>query len=161
LHDLSSLELTEICSVVPTNGDLGNYYCTMDAFALTSREEALGLVALEAAEYELPVVCYRASGGAEEFVIDDAGIQVPYLDNVAFATSLVRLCDDPALCAQMGQVGRARVNQSYRVEVQGPKLLRSIQQCMGEAAEMRLHSTTSSFAATSAWQAKCNRDGSG
>jgi glycosyltransferase involved in cell wall biosynthesis len=157
-HDLDVLRLAGKCSVVPVTGDVGAYYCAMDAFALTSREEPLGLVALEAAEYGLPIICFRAAGGAEEFVSDDAGIRVPYLDNDAFAEGIVRLCDDSVLRSRMGHVGRTRVNKLYRVDVQAPKLLRSIQQCLDQTAEIQHAAAVHSLGAMPTQQAPIDLD---
>lgn len=130
VHDLSVLGLGDICSVVPVTANVNAYYSAMDAFALTSREEPFGLVVLDAAEHGLPVLWFQGTGGAEEFVGDDAGLRIPYLDTHEFAAGLLRLCDDPELCSRLGEVGRTRVGESYRLGVQAPKLLGSIQQCL-------------------------------
>lgn len=133
-HDRAALALEDICAVVPVTENVGAYYCAMDAFALTSREEPLGLVVLDAADHELPVVCFQGSGGAEEFLAEDVGIRIPYLDVVAFGNSLVHLYDDPTLRLQMGRAGHGRVGESYRVAVQAPKLLRSMERCLSQNA---------------------------
>ena len=131
-HDRSRLGLDDCCAIVPSTAGVDDYYAAMDAFALTSREEPLGLVALEAAECGLPVVCFQGSGGAEDFVRGDAGINVPYLDVGAFADALLHLRADPAMRSRMASVGRARVDAGYRVETQAPKLLRAMQDCLAQ-----------------------------
>ena len=158
IYDLAALRLGDICSVVPVTANVSAYYCAMDAFALTSREEPLGLVALDAAEYGLPVVCFQGGGGAEEFVADDAGIRIPYLDVGAFSKTLVRLCDDPGLRSRMGKVGRMRVSESYRVGVQAPKLLASIRQCMHQTTDTKQFSAGTGLTTGSPEPAQSDRE---
>jgi glycosyltransferase involved in cell wall biosynthesis len=129
-HDVAAAGLKGCCSLVPVTSEVSDYYCAMDAFAMTSREEPLGLVVLEAAEHELPTVCFADAGGAEEFVRDDAGICVPYLDLAAFEHALLRLHDDPGLRQRCAASGRERVNSSFRVEAQAPRVVRSIEACL-------------------------------
>ena len=70
-----------------------------DVFLLTSREEPLGIAALEAAVLERPVVCFSGAGGMAELVGDGRGFTVPYGDTDAMAEVASRLESDPALAA--------------------------------------------------------------
>jgi glycosyltransferase involved in cell wall biosynthesis len=45
-----------------------------------SKEDPYPLVVLEAASYKIPSLCFDGSGGAQEFISNDAGAVVPYLD---------------------------------------------------------------------------------
>lgn len=77
-----------------------------DVFTLTSREDPLPLVHIEAAMFEVPIVCFSASGGAPEW-IGDGGIVVPFQDISAMADAVVTLAENPALRQQMGKAARA------------------------------------------------------
>ncbi len=77
-----------------------------DVFALTSREDPLPLVHIEAAMLRKPIVCFSASGGAPEW-IGEAGIVVPYQDVDAMAEAIIELANDPERRKRMGEIGRA------------------------------------------------------
>ena len=132
-HDVRLLRLENICQLIPSTADVLDYYCAMDAFALTSREDPFPLVMLEAADQGLPVVCFEGSGGGTEFVGDDCGVVVPYLDVKGFADQIIRLHDDVRLREQLGRCGQLKVCERFRVEAQGPKLLKSAQLCIEQA----------------------------
>ncbi|WP_304062806.1 glycosyltransferase [Pedobacter glucosidilyticus] len=45
-----------------------------------AKEDPYPLVVLEAASYHIPSLCFHGAGGAQEFIKNDAGATVPYLD---------------------------------------------------------------------------------
>jgi len=98
-----------------------------DVFYLTSHEDPYPLVCLEAASQGKPVICFEGSGGMPEFVRDDAGFIVPYLDINAAADRIVRLMDDPGLKSRLGKTGRERVHAENSVEKTGPAILQLIE----------------------------------
>ena len=53
---------------------------TADLLALVSLEDSFPLVGLEAALQGTPTICFQGGGGMPEFVSDDAGFAVAYLD---------------------------------------------------------------------------------
>jgi phosphatidylinositol alpha-1,6-mannosyltransferase len=95
---------------------LPELYRTSDAFVLMSREspskggaEGFGIVCLEAAACEKPVVAGR-SGGLVDAVDDGVtGILVDPEDPAAVAEALIAVLSDSALAERMGQAGRERV----------------------------------------------------
>jgi glycosyltransferase involved in cell wall biosynthesis len=133
-HDVHSLGLEDCCRYVPATAAVMDYYYAMDVFALTSREDPFPLVMLEAGACRLPVVCFADSGGGPEFVGDDSGLIAPYLDVGVFANHLQTLHDSPELRRSLGAAGLAKVRSQYTVEVQGPKLLASIERCLSDGA---------------------------
>ena len=94
-------------------------YAAADAFVLPSlnRGEAFGLVLLEAMRAGLPVVASAIPGSGVGFVVADgeSGLLVEPGDRVALAAALVRL-RDPALCARLGDAGRARWNALFTLD---------------------------------------------
>lgn len=131
-HDLHALCLQARCRRIPTTAEVSDFYCAMDAFTLTSREDPFPLVMLEAAANGLPVVCFAGSGGGPEFTGEDAGLIAPYLDSSAFASHVMKLHDLPDLRGRLAATALAKVRAHYGIESQGPKLLRSIQCCLPE-----------------------------
>ncbi|HLQ38044.1 MAG TPA: glycosyltransferase family 4 protein [Planctomycetota bacterium] len=102
--------------VVPATGAVADLLRAADAFVLCSDDEAMPMALLEAMATALPVVVTRigampemVSGGA----LPPAGIVVPVGDTAALAQELERLRRDPALRAQFGAAGRARVERGH------------------------------------------------
>jgi len=129
-YDRAKLDLNAVCTRVPTTAEVNDYYCAMDAFVLTSREDPFPLVLLEAALHELPMICFDGAGGAPEFVSKGAGLVVPYLDLGAFCDAIEALRGSPELRSRLGAAGRQKVQDEHSAESQGPKLLRSINRCL-------------------------------
>ena len=132
-HDVRALGLQEVCSRIITTEEVSDYYCAMDVFALTSREDPFPLVMLEAGTYNAPTICFEGSGGGAEFVGDNAGLTAPYLDIVTFAAHIMTLHDQSDLCAQFGNAASEKVRTYFTIDCQGPKLRQSIEFCLAEA----------------------------
>jgi glycosyltransferase involved in cell wall biosynthesis len=129
-HDVRALGLQEQCRRVIATEEISDYYCAMDVFALTSREDPFPLVMLEAGAYNVPTVCFEGSGGGSEFIGEDADLVAPYLDIITFAALLMKLHDEPDCRAQFGKSALEKVRMHHTVECQGPKLLQSIEACL-------------------------------
>jgi glycosyltransferase involved in cell wall biosynthesis len=82
---------------------------------------------LEAALLGNPVVCFASAGGAPEFVGDDSGVIVPYLDVEAMADAVSALVNNADLRHRLGSAGAQKVRAAHDVHVAGPKLLRVIE----------------------------------
>ena len=78
-----------------------------DAYALSSRREALGLSVIEAMAASLPVVAARVGGVPEVVTEGQTGCLVEADNAAALAAGMARL-QDTALARQWGQAGRAR-----------------------------------------------------
>lgn len=84
--------------------------------AMPSREEGLGLVAVEAQLCGAPVVAY-ASGGLPDVVPSDAGgTLVPAGDVSALAAALATLATDTDEATRRGQLSHARMTASFSPE---------------------------------------------
>jgi glycosyltransferase involved in cell wall biosynthesis len=103
-----------------------------DVLALPSREEAFGLVLIEALGLEVPVVATRIDGPAD-IVSPDVGRLVPPDDADALADAITGLLDDPARRVAMGRAGRARVAERYSVQRQAE----AIDGCYRDAVSRR------------------------
>jgi glycosyltransferase involved in cell wall biosynthesis len=78
--------------------DVEPYLRRADVFALASREEQSGALAiLEALRGGLPIVASAVDGIPEDVTDGDSALLVPPGDAAALATALVRLADDEAL----------------------------------------------------------------
>lgn len=102
------------------------YYQGSDCFSLVSREDPYPLAMLEAAAHGLPVLCFDQSGGAPEFVSDDKGIVVPYLDLDAFSDAIVRLRQQPDIAKTYGEAGRRIAIERHSLESTAPQILNAM-----------------------------------
>lgn len=87
--------------------DLVAAYHSCDAVLVPSRFEGFGYTALEAMACSKPVIASR-TGAIPEILGDRAGILCEAGDIDAFVAACRRLADDPALCTELGESGRAR-----------------------------------------------------
>jgi glycosyltransferase involved in cell wall biosynthesis len=115
LQRLAESELSDYVTFFITKENPREYLRAGDVFVLTSREEPFGMVALEAADAGLPVVCF-ANAGASDFVGEDAGFVVPDLDVRAMARKLELLLADPKLRRAVGERGRAKALAGFTLE---------------------------------------------
>ncbi len=87
-----------------------------DIFALTSVSEAASLTLLEAMAAARPVVV-TAVGGNPELVRDGIdGLLVPRGDAAAMTRAFLDLLGDEAKARAMGEAGRARVREKFRLD---------------------------------------------
>ena len=70
---------------VESRGESRRYYYLGDIFLLSSREDPCELVALEAANAGLPVVCFAGAGDIPDLVGEECGAVVTYEDVTAAA----------------------------------------------------------------------------
>jgi glycosyltransferase involved in cell wall biosynthesis len=123
LHELSRFGLTDRCQFIEENDTPANFYAALDAFALTSREDPFSVAMLEAGLASLPIVCFQDSGGAPEFVEQDAGICVPYGNVAMMAEALLDLIGDESKRSSMGICAQRKVINNYTLDTQAPKIL--------------------------------------
>ena len=114
------------------HNELSEYYRAMDIFILPSREDPFPLVCLEAAIVEKPILCFERAGGMPEFVGDDAGFAVPYLDVDAMAAKIGELEVNPDLRKRMGKAASARVRARHDVSEGAPEIVKVIERVAQE-----------------------------
>jgi len=119
-HDLRSARLGDVVHFIGPQQDLTEPFAMFDAFALTSREDALPLVCLEAARAGRPVLAFDNTCLAEVFR-DGEGVFVPFLDVDAMAARIARWAGAPAEARAMGERARARVLDAFDVAVGAPR----------------------------------------
>jgi colanic acid/amylovoran biosynthesis glycosyltransferase len=89
-----------------------------DVFLHASVSEGFGNAVIEAQAMGLPVLCSDAGGLPENVVDGETGFVVPRRDSQALAKKLAVLARDPALRHRMGQAGRARAMERFRLDDQ-------------------------------------------
>lgn len=104
------------------------HFAAIDVFAMVSREDPFPLVCLEAASLGKPVICFQDAGGMPEFVGDDAGFSVPYMDITAFAERVLVLHSNPDLKNALGENARQKVRQFHNIDTAAPKIVELIEE---------------------------------
>jgi glycosyltransferase involved in cell wall biosynthesis len=132
-YDIGKLGLEHKIHFVDHRRNYIDYIAMFDAFCLMSREDPCPLVLLEAATLGKPLLCFAQSGGAPEFVEDDCGFVVSYLNTVAMAARILELMGDPARCRDFARRAQAKVRERHDVAVAGPRILEIIERCLRDS----------------------------
>lgn len=101
-------------------GERGNprdYLALGHVFFLSSREDPFPLVALEAADAGLPVVCFANAGGMPEFVGNKCGRTVPFENTQAAAAALVEFLSQETLRQKCGIIAQKNVRTKHDAAV--------------------------------------------
>ena len=96
--------------------DVAEWIAGFDVLAHPSREDAFGLVLLEAAKFGVPAVCFAQGGGAPEFCETGAGAVVPYLRVDLMARTIENLLRDESSRAVMGQTAKDQLVVRYQAD---------------------------------------------
>jgi colanic acid/amylovoran biosynthesis glycosyltransferase len=90
-------------------------FCVPSKASAQGDREGLGMVFLEAAAHEMPVISY-ASGGVPESIADgETGLLAPEGDVAALAAHLQTLLADTGMADRFGKAGRARVIREFDI----------------------------------------------
>ena len=89
------------------------YYYVGHIFLLSSREDPCPLVALEAANAGLPVVCFAGAGDIPSFLGEESGAVVPYEDVNAATQAVLRYAGDAEMRRTHGAEGRKRAMERH------------------------------------------------
>jgi glycosyltransferase involved in cell wall biosynthesis len=84
-------------------GELGACFQTADVFILPTLEDVWGMVVLEAMAFGKPILCSRRAGAAEMVLEAENGYLFDPYQPEEIAKAMVRLIEQPALVARLGQ----------------------------------------------------------
>ena len=102
-----------------------------DIFVFPTLNETFGLVAVEAMEYEIPVVA-SAEGGIKDIIDNgNSGYTVEKNNPIALASAIELLIKDPELCISMGKAGRKLFEEKFTVEV----FEKRMKECLNDAVQ--------------------------
>jgi len=96
--------------------DIPDLMRSADVFALTSLSEAASLTLLEAMATGLPAVVTDVGGNGEIVRHEQEGLLFPRSDAAGCAVAFKRLFADPAFAERLGDAGRERARERYRLE---------------------------------------------
>jgi glycosyltransferase involved in cell wall biosynthesis len=116
-EDIRKLGLQDKIRLLPRTLYPDAFFETIDIFALTSREDPYPLVVLSAANAAKPIICFEQSGGIIDFVADDCGLSVPYLDVPTFCEKIVWLYNHPSIRQQLGLNAQKKVGEWHQTDI--------------------------------------------
>lgn len=105
-------------------------YQNAAVYVLSSDEEGLGIVLLEAMACATPVISTRC-GGPDSVVSDQVGFLIPIGDAPALAERLLWMLQNPERRRHMGRAGRQMVEVRFSNEVVGRKYLTVYDKLLG------------------------------
>lgn len=108
-----ALEVREQVRFLKGREDVGDLLAGCDVCVLPSRQEGLGVAALEGMAAERPVVASRVGGLATLIEHEVSGLLVPPEDPAALAAALARVLRDRGLAARLARAGRERVHAAF------------------------------------------------
>jgi glycosyltransferase involved in cell wall biosynthesis len=134
--DVEKLGLQERVKFVPHTADPSDHYAALDLFFLTSREDPYPLVCLESAALAKLVMCFENSGGMPEFVEQDCGAIVPYLDIEVAAKTIIQLYKNPSMTKTLGAAAGKKVRERHDIKVAAPRMLAIIEKYLSRATNV-------------------------
>jgi glycosyltransferase involved in cell wall biosynthesis len=109
-REIEQLELHELVHLAGYRTDADEILAAASVATLSSREEGMGSVLLDALAFGLPIAATNA-GGIPEVVVDgESGLLAPVGDPVALGKAIGRLLLEPELAARIARNARARAN---------------------------------------------------
>lgn len=93
-----------------------DFMAIFDVFFVSSREDPYPLVVMEAAMLSKPIICFDKAGGAKDFVEQDCGAVIEYLNVDKVVEKIVELKEKPSLKEQMGMDARKKVLERHNQE---------------------------------------------
>jgi glycosyltransferase involved in cell wall biosynthesis len=124
---VQQLGLGGLCHFVGEQAKPVEWFCGSDVFVLSSREEPMGLVALEAASVGTPIVCFTEAGGMSHFVADECGRAVSPMTGDALAQAVVEIISSSGLREAMGRCAYEKVRRHHHIDMVAPRILNLIQ----------------------------------
>lgn len=93
-----------------------------DALVLPSFAEGLPVVLMEALAAATPVICSQVAGVGELVENGVSGFTIPAGDIDTLTTRILQLAEDPALRAQLGAEGQARVRAEFDIRIEAARI---------------------------------------
>jgi glycosyltransferase involved in cell wall biosynthesis len=115
-YDLDKSELIEKVKFIGEKINPINYYNMFDVFTLVSRVDSCPLVCLENAFLSKPLICFDNTGYMPQFIENDAGFVIPYMDIEDMACKIYLLYKDKDLREKLGIAARDKYSKKFNIE---------------------------------------------
>jgi L-malate glycosyltransferase len=105
---VAELKLERVVHLAGYRTDADSLIASADVVALSSNDDGIGGVVIDAMSFGKPVAATAAGGIPEAIVHEDTGLLVPVGDYEALGAAIARLITDPALARRLGEGGVRR-----------------------------------------------------
>jgi glycosyltransferase involved in cell wall biosynthesis len=105
-----------------SQSDVAQVLATADIFVLPSFAEGVPVVLMEAMASRMPVIATQVAGVPELVAHGVSGLLIPPGNAHALADAIATLATDPDRRVTMGVAGRARVTESFDIEIEARRL---------------------------------------
>jgi glycosyltransferase involved in cell wall biosynthesis len=112
--------------------DADSVLAAADVATLSSREEGLGTVLLEALALGIPVAACEGGGIPESIVNEVTGLTAPVGDHAALGRAIIRLLEDRPLAQRLAGAGGERVRERFSMERTARETLAVYRRVLGE-----------------------------
>lgn len=119
-----SENINDILFIKPRDLELPLIFRSADVFVLPSitRQEAFGIVLLEAMSSAIPCISTKISG--MPFVLGDAGILVEPKNSKQLSEAIIKILSDETLAKELGRKARIRVEENFTKDKAVNKLIK-------------------------------------
>lgn len=115
-YDIAKMGIGDKITFIEQTPDAIELINCLDIFTIVSREDPFPLVMLEAALAQKTMIGFDKTGGCGEFLEEDAGIIVPYLNTFSMASSIIKLFLNQSYAKQLGLKAKDKVLNKYSFE---------------------------------------------
>jgi L-malate glycosyltransferase len=144
-REVRALELTNTVHVVGYRTDADSLLAAADVVCLSSREEGMGSVLLDALAFGRPVAATFAGGIPEVIVDGESGLLVEIQNPAALGDAIARLLLEPALRERLTMSSRARAEE-FSVQRMTERTIEIYDDVVRRAAARAARSNSSSSA---------------
>ncbi len=114
-YEIDKANLTGKIIFKLNSADINDFFASIDLFILPSREDPYPLVVLEAANYELPCICFTNAGGSPEFIKEySSGICVNYLNTEQIANAVLYYYTNKNILKEQGKNAKTGVIKKHQ-----------------------------------------------
>jgi L-malate glycosyltransferase len=114
--EIEERRLQSVVRLLGQRADVPRLLAGADLVLLTSASEGIPVTLIEAMGARLPIVSTNVGGVAEVVVERETGLLASAGDDAALSNAIVRLAEDPALAARLGEAGRHRAERLFAEE---------------------------------------------
>ena len=129
-YDEKKLELTGQIRWIEPTSDAVEIINSCEAFLVSSREDPFPLVVLEAALCNKPILGFRNTGGADEFIDPNCGFKANYLSVSEMSEIILNLKNEDL--KSLGEKARAKVLENFSFEISIKKIEKVLQNLSSE-----------------------------
>lgn len=102
-EEVKKRKLREYVKFIGEQNNVYKYLAAFDIFFHSSREEPFSLAMLEAAQFKLPILGFKQTGGVEEFLANGGGVLADFANVHQFIEPLVLMKNNPEQYSRLSE----------------------------------------------------------